>query len=235
VVGAIVACLLLIGVAVRAASSISGERDRLTWDSLLASPLESSAILFGKWLGSLLSVRWGWLWLGVIWGQGSALGGLHLLALPLLVLAWLVYAGLLATVGLWFSLVCATSSRAMVWTLFTILALAAGFLALPLYTSILIQTPSSSVPWVDWLNHFEMGITPPIVLGRLLPFGWERDMPGFGTKQEWETAFAFGGLLCWVIAAAIVWVVMTRRFRRMTGRCPVAPLLSTQPQPVPPE
>src|SRR5207253_2695726 len=33
VVGAIVACVLLVGVAVRAANSISQERDRLTWDS----------------------------------------------------------------------------------------------------------------------------------------------------------------------------------------------------------
>src|SRR5262249_48054349 len=153
-----------IGVAVRAATSISSERDRLTWDSLLTSPLESGAILFGKWLGSLLSVRWGWLWLVAIWGLGSALGGLHVLALPLLLLAWLVYAGLLATVGLWFSLICPTSSRAMVWTLFTILALAAGFLVLPLYTSSIIQSPGSALVWVEWLNRAEMAIAPPIVL-----------------------------------------------------------------------
>src|SRR5262249_5467925 len=120
--GAMVACLLLVGVAVRAATNISSERDRWTWDSLLSSPLTASDILFAKWLGSVLSVRCGWVWLGATWGLGSAMGGLHVLYVPLLFLAWTIYAGLLATVGLWFSLVCQTSLRSIIWSLFTILA-----------------------------------------------------------------------------------------------------------------
>src|SRR5205823_10268489 len=64
-VGTIVACLLLLGVAVRAAASVGGERDRQTLDSLLTSPLEAGSILYGKWIGSIVSVRWGWLWLGL--------------------------------------------------------------------------------------------------------------------------------------------------------------------------
>src|SRR5262249_11105257 len=59
-VGSLVACLTLLGVAVRASGSISGERDRQTWDSLLTTPLDSADLLRGKWLGSFCSVRWGW-------------------------------------------------------------------------------------------------------------------------------------------------------------------------------
>jgi ABC-type transport system involved in multi-copper enzyme maturation permease subunit len=218
IVGAMVACLLLVGVAVRAASSISSERDRLTWDGLLTTPLGSSAILFAKWLGSLLSIRWGWLWLLTIWGLGSAEGGLHVLAVPVLLLAWTVYAGLLATIGLWFSLICQTSLRAIIWTLFTILAVVAGFLVLPVYSSPFFQIAGPDAFWVTWLYRLNMGLAPPVALGRMLPFGWGRHLPGLGRKQNWEMEFALLGLACWATAAVILWFVTSWQFRRLTGR-----------------
>src|SRR5262249_28528346 len=58
IAGTAVASLLLVGVAVRASTSIGGERDRDTLDPLLASPLYSNDILLAKWLGSVVSVRW---------------------------------------------------------------------------------------------------------------------------------------------------------------------------------
>src|SRR5207247_10732505 len=88
ITGTAVACLLLIGVAVRASTSIGGERDRDTLDALLASPLHSNDILFAKWLGSLISVRWGWLWLGAIWAVGLITGAVHLAVIMLEVVAW---------------------------------------------------------------------------------------------------------------------------------------------------
>lgn len=235
IVGAMVACLIVVGVAVRAATSISRERDRLTWDSLLTSPLDSTTILFGKWLGSLVSVRWGWLWLGAIWGLGSALGGLHALAIPLLLLACALYAGLLALVGLWFSLVCPTSLRAVIWTLFTVLAMVASFLVLPVYSSPLFYYLSPDVAWVRWLYRLNLAMAPPIALGRMLPFGWEGKLPGIGRKQAWEMEFALLGLSCWVAAAVILWLVLSAKFRRLTGRqtqyrpektLPLCPVLS---------
>src|SRR5688500_2057016 len=88
VVGTLVACLTLLGVAVRAASSVSGERDRQTLDSLLTTPLDGNAILWAKWLGSVLSVRRAWAWLGLVWLLGGLTGGLYLPTVPWLVLAW---------------------------------------------------------------------------------------------------------------------------------------------------
>jgi ABC-type transport system involved in multi-copper enzyme maturation permease subunit len=218
VTGALVGCLLLVGVAVRAATSISSERDRLTWDSLLTTPLTSREILFSKWLGSLLSVRCGWVWLGAVWGLGSAVGGLHVLALPLLFLAWMIYAGLLATVGLWFSLVCQTSLRSMIWTLFAILVVAAGFLVLPVYSSPLFQHMAPGTFLVRWLYRFNMGMWPPFVLGRMLLFGWKGGLPGIRGKPSWEIEFALLGLACWAVTAATLWVLLSMQFRRMTGR-----------------
>ena len=105
VLGSLVACLLLLGVAARAASSVSNERDRQTLDGLLTSPLEGNAILFGKWLGSILSVRWGWLWLGAIYGLGLLTGGLELGALLAILIAWFIYAGVSGLDALAFFLV----------------------------------------------------------------------------------------------------------------------------------
>ncbi len=60
--------LLLLGVAIRAAGSVSGERARHTLDDLLATPLSNRDIIHGKWLGSIVGMRRGWLWLGTcIW------------------------------------------------------------------------------------------------------------------------------------------------------------------------
>ena len=62
----------------------SGERDRETMDALLTSPLHSHDILFAKWLGSFLSVRWFWFWPGLIWAIGIVTEALHPLAIPML-------------------------------------------------------------------------------------------------------------------------------------------------------
>jgi hypothetical protein len=133
-------------------------------------------------------------------------------------LACTIYGGLLATVGLWFSLVCQTSLRAILWTLFTILVVAAGFLVLPVYSSSLFHYLGPDAAWVRWLYRFNMGMAPPIVLGRMLPFGWEGKLPGIGRKQWWEMEFALVGLSCWAVAAVILWIVMSMQFRRQTGR-----------------
>jgi ABC-type transport system involved in multi-copper enzyme maturation permease subunit len=215
IMGALVACLLLAGVAVRAASAISGERDRHTLDSLLTSPLESSAILFAKWLGSLLSVRWGWLWLGLVWGTGVVLGSLHPLAVFLMIGAWCVYAALLAIIGLWFSLICSTSLRAMASTLFSTAALGVGLLPLPLDYLI----PNQGNALGEWLQRFQMGLTPALAFGKLLPF--YRAIPvvrDLYRKEPWEVRMALLGVASWLAAAVVLWIVTERRFRKMAGR-----------------
>src|SRR5579864_2055306 len=80
--------LLLLAVAVRAAGSITGERAKQTLDELLASPLDNREIIFGKWLGSVLSVRRGWIWLGLVLFIGFVSGGLNGIGVSLVILSW---------------------------------------------------------------------------------------------------------------------------------------------------
>jgi hypothetical protein len=56
-----VGCLTLLAVAIRASTSVTSERDRQTWDSLLTTRLTAKSILRAKWWGSLYGIRWGML------------------------------------------------------------------------------------------------------------------------------------------------------------------------------
>ncbi len=110
--GSFVGCVMLALVATRAAGSVAGERDRQTLDSLLATPAGADGILLAKWLGSIAGPRRGWLWLALIWLIGIATGTLCWWCVPLFILAWLLVAGFLAAMGLWFSVAMRTTQRA---------------------------------------------------------------------------------------------------------------------------
>jgi ABC-type transport system involved in multi-copper enzyme maturation permease subunit len=222
VAGTLVACLLLMTIGVRAASSVSGERDRQTLDSLLTTPLGPSAILGAKWLGSLLSVRWAVLWLAVIWAIGLATGGLHPLALPVLVLAWLVYAAFAAMLGLWFSLTSRTSLRATIWTLLASVAMSVGHWFVMMMC---FYVPLQSLAGIDeglrWLPEFEaFGLTPPVSLALLAVQGWELEDHFLLSARDFLRwcELALVGVACWAAATTALWFATVHRFRVLTGR-----------------
>jgi ABC-type transport system involved in multi-copper enzyme maturation permease subunit len=124
--GTALASLMVLGVAVRAAGAISGERDRQTMDTLLTTPIENGSIVWAKWWGSVLGVRKAGYCLLVLWAVGAATGGLFPVAVLLLLLALFVYLGFAASLGLWFSLRCRTTLRATIWTMVTLLAVGVG-------------------------------------------------------------------------------------------------------------
>ncbi len=69
--------LLLLIVAGVAAGSVTGERARDTWESLIATPLGGRDILRAKMLGVVWKVRWGVALLILLWGLGLVSGSLH--------------------------------------------------------------------------------------------------------------------------------------------------------------
>jgi ABC-type transport system involved in multi-copper enzyme maturation permease subunit len=111
-VGPVIACLVLFVVPFGAAGSITRERERQTLDTLLVTPLERREILYGKWLGSILAVCWPLGFLASAYGLAALGGGIHWIAWPLLVTSWFVYAGFLASLGLFLSSVCSSTLRA---------------------------------------------------------------------------------------------------------------------------
>jgi ABC-type Na+ efflux pump permease subunit len=218
--GTIVAIILLLAVAVRAATTVTAERDRQTMDSLLTTPLDSTSILFAKLLGSIMSVRWGWLWLALIWGLGLITTGLNVLALPLVIGAWIVLAFFVANLGLWFSASCRTSLRASIWTILTTLMCFGGhWLAWLCCIPFFFMGGGPPGKIFENVAEFQsFGLTPPVTLVWLAFHGEEfREM---GNREEplKFMAFSFFGLIFWSAASLGLWFLTCARFRTISGR-----------------
>jgi hypothetical protein len=90
-------------IAGQASASIGRERHKRTLDELLLTDLSTDEILTQKWWGSIGVVRWGLVWVAIHWLVAVLLGGLHILAVPVLMLEWALYATLTANLGLYFA------------------------------------------------------------------------------------------------------------------------------------
>jgi ABC-type transport system involved in multi-copper enzyme maturation permease subunit len=224
IVGTLVACLMLVEVALLAAGSIRHERDRQTLDCLLTTPLAVTSIVAAKWFGSIVGLRRAWIWLAFIGAVGWVTGGLAWQAVPALVLVWVIFAAFFAALGLWFSVASTTTQRAMIGTMLAVVGVTAGHWLLWV---VLLPAASwlgglSSAP--DWLVELQvLGLTP------ILTFAWlayPTAAGGAWTAAEWEWAWTpIGhGLICWTTGAALLGSDAVRRLRALT--CRVKPNLS---------
>ncbi len=212
--GPFLASVMLLAVAGYAAGSVCRERERQTLDGLLTLPVERSDILFAKWLGAPLAVRPIWWCLGIIWGVGTLLGGLHFLSLPLLVLAWWIYALFLSGLGMWFSVRTNSTLRASVWTLMTILGLVLAF-------RLIGSNPHLFFGWLSRESAeevgrwFDLGLMPPAAL-TVMSFGYGDFLQRpRGAGASWENLrAALIGLPLTAAAAWALWRSNRRRFGR---------------------
>jgi len=221
--GTFVAGLAIMGMAVRASTTIGIERDKQTLDSLLTSPMDSGSILWAKFIGTLLSVRLAWVWLGLIWGIGLVTGGLHLFAVPIVLAAWFVYAACFTMLGLWFSMTCRTTMRATVYTMLTTIGLAVGhWLAWLCCGPLLYLSSGSGADRIsEYLLKFQAGMTPPAVLFIFAFHGFEFALDQNGGSHEMAQMFGFSmlGIFLWAVAALIFWfALLSPRFRVFAGR-----------------
>lgn len=211
-VGTLVACLTILGVAVRAAGSVSGEKERQTYDSLACTPIESPAILFAKWASSLWSARWGIFWLFLIWMVGVGTGGLYVFVIPWLILAWLVYASFFAMLGLWFSLTSQSTLRATLWTLAVMVGLSIGHW-LP-WTIFGIPKPGFNDDLSGGLLQFQLyGMTPPLALGWFSFRGDSIYGVGYSENPLNVLLAIVEGFVVWLVAGYLLFRNACLRFR----------------------
>jgi ABC-type transport system involved in multi-copper enzyme maturation permease subunit len=216
-VGTTLAVLMLLAVVVRAAGSVRGERERNTFDDLLTTPLSNNEILFGKWLGAVLSVRWGWAWLGLIWLVCLLTGSVEVFGLPLILISWLVTATVGAGVGLWFSIGSTSTLRATVAALATTIFLCGGhwlvtglFCYLPL--AVLVRGAD-----VDPLLALQAGQSPPFVMGFFAFHG--QDLEHVNGRKVMVVVASLFGIVCWAGGLVpLLWLLVKRRFEQVTGR-----------------
>jgi ABC-type transport system involved in multi-copper enzyme maturation permease subunit len=240
------ACLALLGVAVHAAGSISGERERHTLDSLLTTPLARGGILFAKWLGSILSVRRTGVILLAIWLGCTGIGGGRGVTLLGCAVAWTVYAGCFAMLGLWFSVACRSTRRATLWTLGTLALLGLGHRAPQFFSgapkelrwphtiAVFGLTPPAALQWVT-LNGDDLGgerlsssrlferfSTGEYSLRRFMtrsdPWDlWLRGTPRYLDEVRDVIAGTVAGLLFWLGLTAGLWLLAVWWFARNTS------------------
>jgi ABC-type transport system involved in multi-copper enzyme maturation permease subunit len=198
--------LMLLQVAVHAAGSISGERERQTLDGLLATPLSNRTILLAKWLGSMSSPRATAACLGLVWLVGWATGGLSLLAIPCFLGAWLAMAACMAGLGLCLSSVYGSSYRAAFWTLLAVFGL-------------LVATMLASWDLSDlWLPSFEAESIMPFLTLAFLAFSPREFQAWRGGEMSVSFQPIFWAAVGWLLLGYMFWRLACWRFGREFGR-----------------
>src|SRR5438132_3033262 len=220
--GSGLACLMLMGVAVRAAGTFTSERDRQTLDSLLMTTLANRDILFGKWLGSILGVRKGWLVLGPIYSLALFAGGLHPLALPALLAAWFIYAAFLAGLGMCLSMICRNTLIASVATVLTAVVLCGAHWGLWHLFLMAMYRPGQVPQEIQWVQNFLLaGLTLPVTLGALSFQASDFVTMRFRIPTRELVGYALVGVCCYALGAAVLWRLLSKRFGPVTGRMPL--------------
>jgi ABC-2 type transport system permease protein len=216
-------CLMLLIVAVRASTSIANERERDTFDALVTTPMSAESILWAKLVGCITSLRTGWLWFGTMITIALLTGGVHLLAVPIVVGAWFVYATFFIMVGMWYSMACKTSMRATVYTVLTALLLGGGHwfvMTLLCYLPAALIARAGPGNFLEYLMKFQAGMTPPFVLG-IYAYSWEDLSQHFHNVDEWKQLMLFSlfGLVLWSAGCLVMWYgLLVPKFKQLTRR-----------------
>jgi ABC-type transport system involved in multi-copper enzyme maturation permease subunit len=215
--GTCIAGLIWLAITVRAAGSVGAERDRQTLDSLLASPITNEEILLSKWIGSIAAVRWLFLVLGIIWLMGLATGGLTPLGFVLATTTLVVYSGFFCSLGLFCSVHCTTSLRAMLWAVATAIFLGGAHLFCTMTCMAILLMQGGGGPSSEWPLFFLLGETPIFVIIAAALQGWEFER-GQVTELYELAMFCFVGICTYGLAAIFLWAASVERFKHSCGR-----------------
>lgn len=241
-----VGLLVLLAAALRGAGTITGERDRDTWVSLVSTPLSSWEMLVGKWWGCVLGLRRQYLALLTIWASGLIVGAFQFVMLPFLLLTTAVYVSAFAWIGIYCSLTAKRTIAASVAAMSASVFLLGGFwiavfmcCVLPLELMFRGSSARDVEHILNNLAQLLLGGTPPFVLGwlplwdfrdrDLLPFDWSASItyPVFGPLAP------IFGVTVWGLIAIALAVRCHQKFRRLANRdseplhLPAAPIRRT--------
>jgi ABC-type transport system involved in multi-copper enzyme maturation permease subunit len=216
--GILLTCILLLIVLLRSAGTMTSERDRQTLDGLLTSCLDNKELLWGKWLGSILCVRLGWWFLGSIWVLAVLAGGLHIVALPLLVVAWLAYAAFIAGLGVLISLLTRSTIVATLATVLVTAACCGGHRGI----WFLMQEMWYPKRLPEGIGDFLLyALTPPVSMAILSFQPGEINSGQYLHLTDIMFVFASAGIVCYGVSAFALWRLVLRLFGPVTGRMPL--------------
>jgi hypothetical protein len=203
--GTFIECLGLLLLGARAAGSVTSEKERQCWDSLLATPLEGRPIVNAKVLGSIWALRGLALPLAIVWVPALVFAPQFLLALFFNLATFLVLAMAVASLGVKISLWAKNSVRAMGLTVGIGVFVGGGYL--------FCCTP---LMWAGPGDGIEIILAPCIPF--LLAFPGMIAAKGFPTHEPAIVfAYIFGNI-GYLVVAAVLYNMAVGGFDRMVGR-----------------
>jgi len=202
--------LIYFGAALRGAASVSGERDRDTWISLISAPLTPWEVLRGKFLGAVLGMRFFYTALVIVWGVGLTLGSIHILSLLPAVAHLIVYVSAFALLGM----LCSLSARTTLVASLRGFAVAFFFMggywiALLLFCALPLNLMggSSGGQSLDRAAELAAAFTPPFMSGYWPMPKFDRENAGFYHPNDYSIGpiapvVAFGAWLGFTVFLA---------------------------------
>lgn len=218
--GTVASTLVFLAIALRGASAISGERDRHTIDALLTTPMSVRSIVWGKWWGCLLGMRWAWAWIFGIWVLGLATGGVHPIMFPAAVVSMAVYASGFAWIGLFCSLHCRTTMRASMLAILASVFCAGGYFLIFVFCCMLPLSFAAGPTGrdLDILIEFLCSFSPPVNLAWLPIREFKPRELELGRNDIPFVPFWLLGLLAWGLVSFFLANASVAKFRRIANR-----------------
>jgi ABC-type transport system involved in multi-copper enzyme maturation permease subunit len=128
VLATVVGSLFLLVIAARASTSVTSEKEKQCWDTLISTPLSGWEIVIGKTLGNAFALRWLMALFGVMWAMAVILRSRALVPALLMTLTIALVCPFFVGLGLYFSLRSRNSTRAMCWSLLVSVFVGGGYL-----------------------------------------------------------------------------------------------------------
>lgn len=220
--GAVATTLVFLAIAIRGASAISGERDRHTIDALLTTPLSVRSIVWGKWLGCLIGMRWAWAWIFGIWVLVLASGGVHPIMFPAAVFSMAVYASGFAWIGLFCSIHCRTTTRSTMLTILLSVFCGGGYFLLFVLICIIplsFAAGPGDREFIEILIDFFCSFSPPVNMGWLPIREFdENELTLTSYRGTPYAPFWILGLIAWALLSLVLSNASVAKFRRMANR-----------------
>jgi ABC-type transport system involved in multi-copper enzyme maturation permease subunit len=191
---------------VRAAVAIASERECVTWESLLLSPLEGREIVGAKIYGSLYSLRWFATAIIVAWTAAVFAEALTVEEYVKLLADTLVIGVFMVAAGVCFSLYCSTATRAITLTL-------VAWMVAGVATTILAWLLVGAVTLAVWMVGVYLAV-------RSGPGNVFRGGPNLSLLWIGQAVIR---LLCFLLAALMITLYCRRNFDRLAGRLFDAP------------
>jgi ABC-type transport system involved in multi-copper enzyme maturation permease subunit len=209
--GTVALCGALVMIAAYTSGCLAAERRKKTLEDLLLTELSTEEILSQKWWASIVVVRWLLVWVGIHWVIAVLTGGLHPLAVPLLVLEWAAYAAFAASLGIYCAARWPKAREAGVWTgvwgFFTTMT--------PMFLAILLSVATEKAANQGWWFLLPGTVSPPVALGVSGFYGKDLTyIPGHHAETALLFAAAAASIVLYGILAWRLWRGACRRFAR---------------------